>query len=78
MSPNEASTEVAAIGGRPGGYTAAFMAADLGKKTTLIDLDPNPGGTCLYRGCIPSKTLLHAAKVLTEAKEAEHWDIHFA
>ena len=78
MSPSESSTQVAVIGGGPGGYSAAFMAADLGKKATLIDLDPNPGGTCLYRGCIPSKALLHAAKVLTEAKEAEHWGIRFA
>ena len=77
MSSSKSSTQVAIIGGGPGGYTAAFMAADLGMKTTLIDLDPNPGGACLYRGCIPSKALLHAAKVLSEAQEAEHWGIHF-
>ena len=69
---------VAIIGAGPGGYAAAFMAADLGLNVTLIDLDPNPGGTCLYRGCIPSKALLHAAKILNEAREAEHWGITFA
>jgi len=70
-------TQVAVIGAGPGGYAAAFHAADLGLQVTLIDLEPNPGGVCLYRGCIPSKALLHVAKVLTEAKEAEHWGIHF-
>ena len=69
---------VAIIGAGPGGDAAAFMAADLGLNVTLIDLDPNPGGTCLYRGCIPSKALLHAAKILNEAREAEHWGITFA
>jgi dihydrolipoamide dehydrogenase len=68
---------VAVIGGGPGGYAAAFMAADLGLRTTLIDLEPNPGGVCLYRGCIPSKALLHVAKVITEAREAEHWGISY-
>lgn len=66
------------IGGGPGGYTAAFLAADLGQKVTLVDLDTNPGGVCLYRGCIPSKALLHAAKVLSESKEAEKIGIKFA
>lgn len=66
------------IGGGPGGYTAAFLAADLGQKVTLVDLDINPGGVCLYRGCIPSKALLHAAKVLSESKEAEKIGIKFA
>ncbi len=68
---------VVVIGGGPGGYTAAFMAADLGLDVTLIDLDVNPGGVCLYRGCIPSKALLHAAKVLSEAKEAANFGIEF-
>lgn len=71
------STQVAVIGGGPGGYAAAFRAADLGLKTTLIDPEINPGGVCLYRGCIPSKALLHAACVLTEAREAKHWGIEF-
>ncbi len=68
---------VAIIGGGPGGYSAAFAASDLGLEVTIIDIEPNPGGVCLYRGCIPSKALLHVARVLTEAKEAEHWGIHF-
>ena len=71
------TTQVAVIGGGPGGYTAAFMAADLGLQVTLIDLEPNPGGVCLYRGCIPSKALLHVAKVLTESREATQWGIEF-
>ena len=70
--------DLARLGCGPGGYAAAFMAADLGMGVTLIDLDPNPGGTCLYRGCIPSKALLHAAKILNEAREAEYWGITFA
>lgn len=69
--------KVTVIGGGPGGYAAAFKAADLGLDTTIIDLEPNPGGVCLYRGCIPSKALLHVAEVLTDAREAEHWGITF-
>ncbi len=71
-------SQVVVLGGGPGGYAAAFMAADLGLETTLVDDGPNPGGVCLFRGCIPSKALLHAAKVLTEAREAEKFGIHFA
>lgn len=70
-------TDVVVIGAGPGGYAAAFMAADLGLKTLLVDKEANPGGVCLYRGCIPSKALLHAAKVLTEAKEASEIGIEF-
>lgn len=70
-------TRVAVIGGGPGGYAAAFRAADLGLDVTLIDDAPNPGGTCLYRGCIPSKALLHVAKVLTDAREAEAFGVRF-
>ena len=62
--------DVVVIGAGPGGYAAAFMAADLGLKTLTIDKEENPGGACLYRGCIPSKALLHAAKVINEAREA--------
>lgn len=65
------------IGGGPGGYAAAFLSADLGMDVTLIDLDKNPGGVCLYRGCIPSKTLLHVAKVIHEAGDAKNWGIEF-
>ena len=70
-------TQLAVVGAGPGGYVAAFRGADLGLDLTLIDLDPKPGGTCLYRGCIPSKALLHVARLLNEAKEAEVWGISF-
>src|SRR5215217_2082934 len=69
--------DVAVIGAGPGGYAAAFQAADLGLRTALIDQEPQPGGVCLLRGCIPSKALLHAARILAEAEEAEAWGIHF-
>ena len=71
------STELAVLGAGPGGYAAAFLAADLGMQVTLIDREPNPGGVCVYRGCIPSKALLHAAKLLNEAKHASAWGLHF-
>ena len=71
------ATQVAVIGAGPGGYVAAFKAADLGLDVTLIDLDPNPGGVCLYRGCIPSKALLHIAKLITETREAAEWGVSF-
>ena len=71
------SHHVAVIGAGPGGYAAAFYAADLGMQVTLIDNEKNPGGVCLYRGCIPSKALLHVAKVLDEAKHAKDWGIEF-
>jgi len=70
-------TQLAVIGGGPGGYAAAFLAADLGMDVTLIDLEKNPGGVCLYRGCIPSKALLHIAKLINEAKEASKWGVEF-
>lgn len=69
--------DVAVIGAGPGGYAAAFQAADLGLRTALIDQDPQLGGVCLLRGCIPSKALLHAARLITEAEEAQAWGIHF-
>jgi len=72
------NTEVVVIGGGPGGYAAAYLASDLGKQVTLITLDKNPGGVCLYRGCIPSKALLHVAKLLNEAEEAKNWGIVFS
>ena len=72
------SKQVTVIGGGPGGYAAAFYAADLGMEVTLIDKDKNPGGVCLYRGCIPSKALLHVAKLLHESEEAKNWGIEFA
>ena len=71
------STQLAVIGGGPGGYAAAFLAADLGMQVTLIDEAPDPGGVCLYRGCMPSKALLHVAKVLTEAREVRASGVDF-
>jgi dihydrolipoamide dehydrogenase len=70
-------TQLAVIGGGPGGYAAAFLAADLGLAVTLIDPADNPGGVCLYRGCIPSKALLHVARLINEATEAEAWGVSF-
>src|SRR5499427_9269758 len=72
------TTQLAVIGAGPGGYAAAFLAADLGLQVTLIDQEPQPGGVCLYRGCIPSKALLHVAKLLEEARQAAHWGVTFA
>ena len=68
---------IAVVGGGPGGYAAAFLAADLGMKVTLIDAELNPGGVCLYRGCIPSKALLHVAKLIEEAEQSKNWGIEF-
>lgn len=78
MNHNGNSTELAVVGGGPGGYPAAFLAADLGMQVTLIDPESKPGGVCLYRGCIPSKALLHVARLLTEAREAAEWGIDFS
>ena len=69
---------IAIIGAGPGGYAAAFLAADLGMNVTLIDPEVNPGGVCLYRGCIPSKALLHVAKLIDESHESKNWGIEFA
>src|SRR6202046_1033404 len=69
---------IAVVGAGPGGYAAAFLAADLGMSVTLIDPEVNPGGVCLYRGCIPSKSLLHIAKLLEEPQQAKDWGIEFA
>ena len=71
------STQFVVIGAGPGGYAAAFYAADLGMQVTLVDPAVNPGGVCLYRGCIPSKALLHVAEVLNEARHAEAWGVAF-
>ena len=68
---------VAVLGAGPGGYPAAFLAAERGLDVTLIDSAPQPGGACLYRGCIPSKALLHVAKLVREAEEAREWGIEF-
>jgi dihydrolipoamide dehydrogenase len=71
------STQLVVIGAGPGGYAAAFYAADLGMQVTLVDPSVNPGGVCLYRGCIPSKALLHVADVVNEARHAEAWGVSF-
>jgi dihydrolipoamide dehydrogenase len=71
-------TQLAVIGGGPGGYAAAFMAADLGITVTLIDPGENPGGVCLYRGCIPSKALLHAARLIHDVQAAEAMGLSFS
>jgi dihydrolipoamide dehydrogenase len=73
----DSSTQLVVIGAGPGGYAAAFYAADRGKKVSLVDPSPNPGGVCLYRGCIPSKALLHVADVVNEARHAAAWGVSF-
>jgi dihydrolipoyl dehydrogenase len=70
-------TDLVVIGAGPGGYTAAFYAADRGLSVAIIDREPNPGGVCVYRGCIPSKALLHVAKVIDEAAHASSWGVSF-
>ena len=71
------NTQVVVIGGGPGGYAAAYLASDLGMQVTLVNLDKNPGGVCLYKGCIPSKALLHVAKLINETEDAKKWGIEF-
>ena len=71
------TTSLVVLGAGPGGHAAAFLAADLGMSVTLIDEEINPGGVCTYRGCIPSKALLHVAKLLAEAQHASQWGIDF-
>jgi dihydrolipoamide dehydrogenase len=73
---NEETCELVVIGGGPGGYPAAFYAADLGVKVTVIDKELNPGGVCLFKGCIPSKALLHVAKLINESREAKNWGVN--
>jgi dihydrolipoamide dehydrogenase len=75
---DNSTLHLAVVGGGPGGYAAAFLAADLGLKVTLIDPEVNPGGVCLYRGCIPSKALLHVAKLIEESHQAKNWGIEFS
>ena len=69
--------QVVVLGGGPGGYPAAFAAADHGMDVVIVDQDPEPGGVCLNRGCIPSKALLHVAKLINEAREAAAWGVTF-
>ncbi len=77
MTADGRQPRIAVIGAGPGGYPAAFHAAELGMDVTLIDPEANPGGVCLYRGCIPSKTLLHVASLLGEAEDAAAWGVSF-
>ena len=74
---SDINTEVVVLGSGPGGYTAAFRAADLGKQVVLIERYSTLGGVCLNVGCIPSKALLHTAKVITEAEETSHHGVSF-
>jgi len=71
------STQLVVVGGGPGGYAAAFLAADLGLSVALVDPEANPGGVCVYRGCIPSKALLHVAKLVDESRQAKAWGVEF-
>jgi dihydrolipoamide dehydrogenase len=71
-------TQLVVLGGGPGGYAAAFMAADLGMQVTLVDAEPRLGGVCLLRGCIPSKALLHVAKVIAETRSVADWGVAFS
>jgi dihydrolipoamide dehydrogenase len=73
----DVTAEVLVLGAGPGGYTAAFRAADLGKKVVLVDRRPTLGGVCLNVGCIPSKALLHAARVIAETKEMSGYGVAF-
>jgi dihydrolipoamide dehydrogenase len=75
MTPTH--TEMVVVGAGPGGYAAAFYAADFGKKVVLVEREPRLGGVCLNRGCIPSKAYLHAAKLISEAKESKARGIDF-
>jgi dihydrolipoamide dehydrogenase len=72
------SVQLVVVGAGPGGYSAAFLAADLGLSVALVDPELNPGGVCVYRGCIPSKALLHVSDVLGESRHAKEWGIEFA
>jgi len=70
-------SKVVVLGGGPGGYAAAFLAADLGLEVTLVEVNQRLGGTCLLRGCIPSKALLHVARVMSEAAEMAEWGVEY-
>lgn len=71
-------SQLVILGGGPGGYAAAFLAADLGMNVALVDMEARLGGVCLLRGCIPSKALLHVAKSMAEARHLAEWGVAFA
>ena len=71
------TVDLIVIGAGPGGYSAAFYAADRGLTVALVDREVNPGGVCVYCGCIPSKALLHVAKLVDEAAHASAWGVDF-
>src|SRR5271155_3409208 len=75
--PDIIENDLVIIGAGPGGYAAAFLAADKGMRVALIDARERPGGTCLHVGCIPSKALLHLAKLVTDVRDAKDTGIHF-
>jgi dihydrolipoyl dehydrogenase len=75
--PAAERADLVVVGAGPGGHAAAFLAADLGLDVTLVDPEPNPGGVCLYRGCIPSKALLHVSRLIHEARHAAEWGVEF-
>jgi len=77
MSEKDNRKQLVVIGAGSGGYAAAFTAADIGMQVTLIDAESSLGGVCLHRGCIPTKALLHVAKVITDAAEAKNWGVEF-
>jgi len=78
MSNIPKESQLVIIGAGPGGYAAAFRAVELGLNVTLIDPEANPGGVCLHRGCIPSKALLHVARLVSEAAESANIGVTFA
>ncbi|MGJ3241818.1 MAG: dihydrolipoyl dehydrogenase [Opitutales bacterium] len=77
MASDKQETEIVVLGGGPGGYAAAFYAADRGRKVTLVEAEPKLGGVCLHRGCIPSKALLHATRLIGEARASAERGITF-
>jgi dihydrolipoamide dehydrogenase len=77
VDKNTTSTDVVVLGAGPGGYAAAFYAADMGRRVVLVEQDRRLGGVCLNMGCIPSKALLHASKLIAEAGESGFRGIYF-
>src|SRR5436190_13328697 len=75
--PDVTESDLVVLGAGPGGYAAAFLAADKGMKVTLIDARERPGGTCLHVGCIPSQALLHVAKLVTDVRDAKDPGVTF-